>query len=71
MMKTSEGVLEVHKNIHNLFITIVLIYIITYIYIYHTFTFVRIEDWMEEAKGYAMYYYDPKDLIPSSHTTED
>jgi hypothetical protein len=31
--KTSEEILEVHKNIHNLFITIVLIYIIIYIFI--------------------------------------
>jgi hypothetical protein len=70
------------KNIHNLFITI-------------TFPFIWIEDWMQEAKGPAMwpnqsnskalsrflmdkvidpkgaYYYDPKELLPSSHTTED
>ena len=31
--RTSEEILEVHKNIHNLFITIVLIYIIIYIFI--------------------------------------
>ena len=31
--RTSEEILEVRKNIHNLFITIVLIYIIIYIFI--------------------------------------
>jgi hypothetical protein len=47
-MKTREDIIEVHKNIHNLFITIMLIYIIKYI---HTFPFIRIEGSMEEAKG--------------------
>jgi hypothetical protein len=47
-MKTSEDIIEVHKNIHNLFITIMLIYIIKYI---HTFPFIRIKGSMVEAKG--------------------
>ena len=92
-MKTIEEVLEVHKNIHNLFITIVLIYIIIYIFILLLSFELKIEwrnrkvmrcdqikaiqealseflmDDVIDPKG--AYYYDPKELLPSSHTTED
>ena len=81
------------KNIHNLFITIVLIYIIIYIFILFLSFELKIE-WrkqkvlrcdqikaiQEALSGFLMdevidpkgaYHYDPKELIPSSHTTED
>ena len=91
--RTREEILEVHKNIHNLFITIVLIYIITYIFIlFRSFQlkiewrkqkiiqFDHIKAIQEVLVGFLMdkaidpkgaYHYDPKELIPSSHTTED
>ena len=91
--RTSEEILEVCKNIHNLFITIVLIYIIIYIFILFLSFELKIE-WrkqkvircdqikaiQEALSGFLMdevidpkctYHYDPKELIPSSHTTED
>ena len=81
------------KNIHNLFITIVLIYIIIYIFILFLSFELKIE-WrkqkilrcdqikaiQEALLGFLMdeiidpkgaYYYDPKELLPSSHTAED
>ena len=93
--RTREEILEVHKNIHNLFITIVLIYIIIYIYIFILFLSFELKiEWrkqkvlqcdqikaiQEVLSGFLMdevidpkgaYHYDPKELIPSSHTTED
>jgi len=81
------------KNIHNLFITIVLIYIIIYIFILFLSFELKIEwrkqkvlrcdqikaiqealseflmDEVIDPKG--AYYYDPKELLSSSHTTKD
>ena len=81
------------KNIHNLFITIVLIYIIIYIFILFL-SFELKHEWRKEKvlradqivviqeglseflmddvidpKG--EYYYDRKEILPSSHMTED
>ena len=81
------------KNIHNLFITIVLIYVIIYIFILFISFELKIE-WrkqkvircdqikaiQEALSGFLMdevidpkgaYYYDPKELLPSSHTTDE
>jgi len=81
------------KNIHNLFITIVLIYIIIYIFILLLSFELKIE-WrkrkvlrcdqikaiQEALSGFLLeqvidpkgaYYYDPKEFIPSSQTTEE
>ena len=83
------------KNIHNLFITIVLIYIIIYIYIFiRLLSFELKIEWrkqkilrcdqikaiQEALSGFLLeqvidpndaYYYDPKEFIHSSQTTED
>ena len=78
------------KNIHNLFITIVLIYIIVYIFILFLSFELKIERRkqkvlccdqikaiQEALSGFLMdeiidpkgeYYYDRKEILPSSHT---